>query len=90
MSKLCCSRNVLRATWLSNAIVNLAHSVCLQTTFNGQTGFGSRGCGGEGSARGRNEEKHWKNVFPLVSLPGSTFCLIDGGESNTAEKNKSH
>lgn len=31
-----------------------------------------------------------KNVFPLVSFPGSTFCLIDGGESNTAEKNAAH
>jgi len=28
-----------------------------------------------------------KNVFPLVSFPGSTFCLIDDGESNAAEEN---
>lgn len=44
--------------------MNLAHSDCLQTTFNGQTGFGSKGCGGEGRARGRNEEKHCEKCFP--------------------------
>lgn len=32
-----------------------------------------------------------KNVFPLVSFPGSTFCLInDGATKATGKKNATH